>query len=264
MSPLQTSLRVRAEHFDTDWLKDRTREMKHEWRLHRKLWEFVVIAQVYEETIGKGGMALGFGCGREPLPAWLASRDCRVIASDQALESAGDWIDSSQHSSGLEELPFEGICDEARFRDLVKYAPMDMREIPTDLLAGQFDFTWSAGSFEHIGGIEAGLNFFLEQMKCLKPGGIAAHTTEFNFASDTSTITSNDLVFFRKRDLESLARRVEAQGDEFWPLDLVRGNQPADLYVDPHPYTGPYHLNLMVSDHVSTSILLVARRGGGS
>ena len=38
----------------------------------------------------------------------------------------------------------------------------------------------------------------------------------------------------------------------------------ADLYIDPHPYTGEYHLNLSVNDHVSTSILLVARRGNGS
>ena len=185
-----------------------------------------------------------------------------MIATDQAVEEAAVWRTSSQHSGGLADLPFSGICDEGRFKDLVAYAPLDMRDLPEELLRGHFDFTWSAGSFEHIGGIEAGLRFFLRQMSCLKPGGIAAHTTEFNFASNEQTVESDDLVLFRQRDLEELGNRLAAQGDALWPLDLTPGDQEADAYVDPHPYTGEVHLNLAINNHVSTSVLLVARRGG--
>ena len=261
---LQSSPRVRAEDFSSEWLPARVRELNETLRLHRKVWEFAVIAQVYEETIGTGGFALGFGCGREPLPAWLASRGCRVIATDQAAEEAVDWVSSSQHSGGLADLPLTGICDERRFKELVAFAPLDMRDLPEELLRGYFDFTWSAGSFEHIGGIEAGLQFFLRQMKCLKPGGIAAHTTEFNFANNAKTLESDNLVLFRQRDLEELERRLAAQGDSMWPLDLRPGDHEADAYVDPQPYTGECHLNLAIDHHVSTSVLLVAQRGGAS
>ena len=46
------------------------------------------------------------------------------------------------------------------------------------------------------------------------------------------------------------------------PDRLQAGKHEADLYVDQFPYTGEYHLNLKINDHVSTSVLLVARRGG--
>ena len=261
-SQVSRSCRVRAEDFASEWMPQRVTELGETLRMHRKVWEFAVIAQVYQETVGSGGLALGFGCGREPLPAWLANRGCRVVATDQALEDAKDWVGSKQHSGGLADLPFKGICDERKFRGLVTYTPMDMNVIPDDFQQGLFDFTWSAGSFEHIGGIEAGMQFFLKQMRCLKPGGMAVHTTEFNFGNNEQTIEYHNLVLFRQRDLEELERRVNAQGDHMWPLDLRRGDQEADLYVDPWPYEGAAHLNLAIADHVSTSVLLVARRGG--
>ncbi len=38
---------------------------------------------------------------------------------------------------------------------------------------------WSAERlFEHIGGLEAGLDFVVNAMEFLKPGGVAIHTTE--------------------------------------------------------------------------------------
>lgn len=258
---IRHSPRVRAADFASDWLPARAAEIRETPRLHRKVWEFAVIEQVYHETIGSGGSALGFGCGREPIPAWLAGRGCRVLATDLAAEEAGDWVPSGQHSGGLADLPFEGICERGRLEELVRYESLDMRRIPDRLLRGAFDFTWSCGSFEHIGGIEAGLQFFLRQMNCLKPGGIAAHTTEFNFASNAKTIEAHNLVLFRRRDLEDLARRLAAQGDALWPLDLEPGTEPADAYVDPYPYEGEVHLSLAINQHVSTSVLLVARRG---
>lgn len=255
------STRVRAADFSSEWLPERIREINHQVRLHRKLWEFGVIQQVYAETIGSGGAAIGFGCGREPIPAWLANRGCRVLATDQAVEDAGDWTPSGQHSGASTDLSHVGICDEQRLRELVRFEAADMRNISEPLRRGEFDFSWSAGSFEHVGGIQAGLDFFLQQMQCLRPGGIAAHTTEYNFASNEATVEANNLVLFRRRDLERLAHLLAAQGDELWPFDLEPGDQPADQYIDPYPYKGEYHLNLAINGHVSTSILLVAQRG---
>jgi hypothetical protein len=136
-----------------------------------------------------------------------------------------------------------------------------MNHIPADLKRGEFDFTWSAGSFEHVGGIEAGLQFFCEQMKCLRQGGIAAHTTEYNIASNDKTINSPDLCVFRQKDLAELTRRLAAQGDRLWPIDLRGGSHPADLYVDKAPYQLEPHLNMDIGGHQFTSVLLIAARG---
>ena len=37
---------------------------------------------------------------------------------------------------------------------------------------GQFDFVWSACAFEHLGSILNGLEFVVNSVKCLKPGGV--------------------------------------------------------------------------------------------
>ncbi len=75
-----------------------------------------------------------------------------------------------------------------------------MNDIPGDLEG--FDFNWSSCSFEHLGSIEKGINFLMNQLKTLKPGGWAVHTTEFNVSSDDKTIESGDTVVYRKKDIE--------------------------------------------------------------
>ena len=95
-------------------------------------------------------------------------------------------------------------------RNHVKLRSVDMNSIPDDIEG--YDFTWSACAFEHLGSIDKGLEFVKNSLKCLKPGGIAVHTTEFNASSDQNTLTSGPTVLFRKKDLELLGEEKCARG----------------------------------------------------
>lgn len=287
---IDTSCRVRVVDFQSTWLQDRAREMRLDVspvsnglsmvslqprRIHRKVWEFAAIAQVYREYRDEYNWrcrqtnlppslfrSLGFGCGLEPLPAWLAAHGSHVSASD-APDDKANWTGTGQRSTRLADLPWKGICTPEQC-SRIQFQQVDMDEIPSVLLSGDFDFTWSCGSFEHIGGIEAGLEFFCQQMKALKLGGIAAHTTEFNpFAtSDNETLDTPDLCLFRESDLRRLETMLAAQGDRLWRLDLDPGTMDADSIVDVPPYTGDVHLSIKVGNWTTTSVLLVAERGG--
>jgi cyclopropane fatty-acyl-phospholipid synthase-like methyltransferase len=199
--------------------------------------------------------ALGFGCGKEPIPKWLADRRVSVIATDAPGINPA-WDHTNQRAHSLEDL---GIEDDNGF---VEFREVDMNSIPDDLLQGEFNFTWSCGSFEHIGGISKSLEFFCKQMRCLRPGGIACHTTELNTdLSARETIDSDNLVLFRSFDIATLAGMLWQQGDRLWYPDFRQGDTEIDLFVDSPPYTAPYHLNISVGRFTSTSIVLIATRG---
>lgn len=275
---IETSRRIRAVDFQSAWLQDRAREMCLDvspvsnglgmvsllpGRMHRKVWEFAVIAQVfYERFIDRTTDSLGFGVGLEPLPAWLAAHGAHVCATD-APDDTANWTGTGQRSTRLADLPWSGICSPEQALN-IQFQQVDMNHIPAYLLSSDFDFTWSCGSFEHIGGVESGLEFFCQQMRALKPGGIAAHTTEFNPFSTVNdpTLDTPDLCLFRESDLRHLGRRLKAQGDRLWKLDLDPGMTNADSIVDVPPHTGDVHLSIKVGGWTTTSVLLVAERGG--
>lgn len=264
------SQRVRAADFDTDWFKDRARELGQEvGRYHRKIWEFAVIARVFKDHVLKPAVdnwhhtaatpslrALGFGCGKEPIPKWLLGHSVRVVATDGSDNPV--WSTTEQLATSPQDLGIDPSTLRFDFRKV------DMNAIPDDLLRGEFDFTWSCGSFEHIVGIDQSLEFFCDQMRCLKPGGIACHTTELNTELDAIlTLESDNLVLFRVWDLGVLAGMLWKQGDKLWLPDLKQGDTEIDRFVDRPPYTAPYHLNIEIGGFVTTSIVLIATRGTG-
>ena len=48
------------------------------------------------------------------------------------------------------------------------------------------------------------MDFVINSMRVLKPGGVAVHTTEFNLSSNDDTIEARDLCVYRRRDIELL------------------------------------------------------------
>jgi hypothetical protein len=233
-----------------------------EFRLHRKLWEFCYISQALHERgmLCPGRTGLGFGVGMEPLAELFASHGCRIVATDQDEEEAKrtGWADAGQHASRLEQLNERYICPPEQFRRLVSFRTVDMRAIPDDLRG--FDFTWSSCCFEHLGSIENGFQFILDQMACLKPGGIAVHTTELNVSSNKETLDHDPfLVLFRRRDFEHLGRRLRWRGHSI-ELDFTPGNLVADNYVDNPPFRQDLHLRLNWDKYVTTSFGLIIRK----
>jgi len=232
-------------------------------RPHRKQWEFVYILSVLERLgmLADGKRGLGFGCGLEPLPAAFAKRGCHIVATDMDPAGAAEkgWT-NGQHARALADLNGRGLCPAEAFAERVSFRVVDMNAIPRDLDGG-FDFCWSACAFEHLGSIDKGLDFFQRSLDCLKPGGVAVHTTEFNLSSDDDTVAEGNTVIFRRRDIESLARRLALRGHTVLPLNFYAGEKALDRHIDVAPYSHDRHLRLRLWNYVATSIGIVARRG---
>jgi hypothetical protein len=210
-----------------------------------------------------GCRGLGFGVGPEPLAALFASFGCDIVATDLQQEAARrtGWVDTQQHAGGLAILNQYAICKPSSFQQLVNFRYVDMNAIPSDLRG--FDFTWSSCSFEHLGSIKKGLQFLENQMACLRPGGIAVHTTEFNVSSDRKTISHGDFVLFRRRDIEKIASRLRAKGHSI-DLDFDPGTSPADKHIDLPPFVNLPHLKLQMGNYVITSIGLTITKNAAN
>ena len=238
--------------------------LSHPPVFHRKLWEWIFITHHLLEAgaIEPGKRGLCFGVGSEALPALFAARGVAVTATDappSVSESSG-WVKSGQHAASRESLRKSNICPNDRFDDLVTYRHCDMNDIDPDLTG--YDFAWSSCCFEHLGSLEAGMQFVINSIeRCLKPGGIAVHTTELNLSSDENTLTSGGTVLYRRRDIGELVSRLTERGHDVQPFTQAPDAHVLDFHVDAPPYTHDPHLKLNIAGYVSTSVGVVVRRG---
>lgn len=237
-------------------------QIKEAPRYHRKQWEFVYVLQALWERglLAPEKRGLGFGVGREPLTAVMAAHGCNVVATDLDAEAQtiADWTETAQHSATLEDLNERGICPNEAFANQVSFQPVNMNNIPSDLQG--FDFCWSACCFEHLGSIRAGLAFYENSLKTLKPGGYAVHTTEINLSSNEQTLDNDGTVLFRRRDLEELIANLRAQGHYCEPLLIHHGSQPVDGFVDTPPHRSDPHLRIALAQYVTTSVGIITRK----
>ena len=230
---------------------------------HRKSWEFAFVPEVLSRMgqLEAGKRGLGFGVGREPFVSLLASHEVDVVATDlepTAREAKG-WIRSGQHADSVDHMCWEEVCSLERFREHVSWRPVDMRAIPGDL--ADFDFCWSICSLEHLGTLEAGLEFIRNSIATLKPGGIAVHPTEFNLSSNDETVESGPTSIYRRRDMEALKQRLENDGHEVAAFDFTVGDGLLDHYVDIPPYFDEPCLRFLFATFTLTSVAIVVRAG---
>lgn len=253
---------ARKSSFDQPHFAYWTRRLGERLRYHRKIWEFVFIVQALWErgAVRPGARALGFGVGSEPLAAYFASEDCRILATDLGSDhaAAAGWKASGSHAAETETLRRPDVCPNELFDRNVEFRPCDMNAIPADLR--DFDFCWSSCALEHLGSIERGLAFIENAMDCLKPGGWAVHTTEYNFSSNDGTVDHSDTVLFRRRDLEALAARLSERGHIVAPLELEMGTELVDRYIDVPPYRDQPHLNIALAGYGVTSVGLIIQK----
>lgn len=231
------------------------------WYPHRKTWEFVYICQVLEKynCISKGKRGVGFGVGKDPIVAYFAKNGCKILATDLHTDEAkkSGWVSTDQHSKNIMDLNEKGIATNQELGNHVSFRFANMNEIPDDI--NHYDFTWSACAFEHLGSIEKGLEFVKNSLKCIKPGGIAVHTTEFNVSSNDDTLDNKGTVLFRRKDIEKLAEEVRKDGHEI-TLNFNTGNSSFDQYYDIPPYSDYTHIKLLIDKFVSTSFGITIKK----
>jgi len=251
----------KAQDFKQDWYNRWCAEMKETPRFHRKQWEYAYNMQALWERgcIREGSRGLVFAVGTEPGPSIFAGYGCQILATDIMPERGKEkgW-DNGQLCFGLESLNTRQLCSDQLLKEKVSYRPLDMNQIPDDITG--FDFNWSSCSFEHLGSIEKGLAFLKNQLKTLKPGGWAVHTTEYNISSNEATQDLNETVIFRQRDIEKVITELRAEGHFVEETDFSMGGMPEDFQVDLTPHRQEVHVKLQVGPFVVTSLGLIIRK----
>jgi hypothetical protein len=273
---LKTSLSTQAD-IESDWIAHWCSELRMARIYHRKVWELSYVLQAFHENgmIEPGRRGLGFGSGQEPLSSYLASKGVASTVTDLPVEDAAGrgWIETGQHSSGLENAFHPSLVSRAVFDRLVDFRAVDMSAIPEDL-AG-YDFCWSVCALEHLGSIEKGLTFIERSLDAIRPGGLSVHTTEFNI-EDGPTVDNWPTVFFQRRHFEALADRLRAQGHEVAALALDPGNGILDRFIDLppwehdigagtalHPWTNaPVHLKVGADGFITTCAGIIITKAG--
>jgi hypothetical protein len=234
-------------------------ELKEPTHFHSKQWEYSFILQAVQERglMAPGKKGLGFGVGREQLPAVFAKHGAEVLATDLELDKATQqgWVRGNQYMSSVDVLNERGIATPEEFQR-VKGMNVDMTNIPADLQ--NFDFTWSTCALGHLGNRAKGVKFIEDSLKTLKPGGVAVHTTEFNLSSDTETFETPNTSVYTKRDIQQLVARLTAQGHQV-RVNFNIGGGPLDKVVDETPFTkGDHvHLRLRLGRYAVTSLGLI-------
>lgn len=230
--------------------------------IDRKDWEWAAIMRALQAAgmLQPGKRGLGFGIGTEPTVAAFAAKGVDVVATDLAIGDArtANW---GEHALTLESLKHPDICPDDVLAERATVRAVDMTAIDNDLRG--FDFVWSCCAFEHLGSIDAGLEFVERSMDCLAPGGIAIHTTEFNIDSDDDTVTQGGTVAFRSRDMLELSRRLSRSGHTMAPFtNGERGPGIFDYLID----VPPLHygtLLVRLGGYRITPAIVIARAAGG-
>jgi hypothetical protein len=250
-----------AGQFDEPVYAQICSRLKEAPRLHRKQWELVYICRTIERCgmLMRGRRGLVFGVGREKLPSLFVSQGCRIVATDQPPGKTAEkyWVGYDQHADSLEKVFFPGLVQRSQFLDNASFRPVDMNAIPKDLTG--FDFCWSACALEHLGSLDHGLDFIRKSLACLKPGGVAVHTTEFNLGSGSRTLERGRSVVYRESDLVGFAAELCDDGQDI-TLNLHPGSDPPDLMID-RDHDSDIHLRLYVRQKVlATSLGLAIRK----
>lgn len=248
---------------------------------HRKLWEFAYILQNMHGlgVLKPGFRALGFGCGEEPLPSYFASHGMHVTVTDLHPEMVvgQGWAETGQYTASVESSFQPHLVDRAAFDEHVELQFVDMNNIPREL-DNQYDLCWSVCALEHLGSVNHGLDFIENSLRTLKPGGVAIHTTEFNYTETEITVDNSPTVLFLRRHFEDIRDRIMAQGHDVQELDFHVGYDPLDSFVDLPPYTFddqlltpkddvggryiPGHLKLSLDGFPSTCFGITVRKAG--
>lgn len=244
-SPKLTSKICTFRDFKSNWYQHWLRELHIPIRYHRKLWEFAYILEVLEQNgllhTGKSGIA--FGCGREPLPSLMASYGVKILATDAPPDviAGQGWMETNQHAFGMDSLRYPQIVDDEKFKQNVDFEYVDMNNIGSKYNE-QFDFVYSSCALEHLGSLRKGLDFILNSLKCLKRGGLAVHTTEFD-CSNSSKIDNWVTVLYTRDILEKFIEELTSMPEyEISPINFDKGDAFLDNLIDIPPYNEDGHI----------------------
>lgn len=248
-----------AEQWDQPCFESVLEDIKRKKHFHRKQWEIVYCINALKkyDKLKNGSVGLGFACGKEFLPSYFASKGCKITASDQCIENSGNWAKTNQHSNSLQDLFYQNYVKREYFEKNVSFRNIDMNDIPEDLF-DSVDFCWSICAMEHIGGIKKGADFLRNSLKCLKVGGVAIHTTEFNLSSNEETFDLKNNAAFRHRDVVEL---LDSLPDNFeYQTNFQIGENPLNFFINKERRLTEPHLKIVTLNFILTCFGFIIQR----
>jgi SAM-dependent methyltransferase len=209
------------------------------------------------------GRFLGIGAGAEATIFWLTLRSSCVVATDLYDEAWGDQAAPTM----LTNPAAHATCPWDPRRLVVE--KMDARELRFG--DASFDGVFSAGAMEHLGDYDDVRRALAEVRRVLRPGGIAALSTEYRLSGPGPGLPGT--LIFDENELRSVLEIDGASWELVEPLDLRLSEATlqtvvdfdeaaADLRAGREWRTYP-HIVLRHSSGVTwTSVHVVLQRGG--
>lgn len=170
---------------------------------HRKHWEFakLVVGLRRLGVLGQRSWILGVGAGQEEVAFYLTNEARWVFATD--IYGEGSFSNIEADNKILFDPDSVARCPYNRRRLVVQ----QMNALDLRYEDASFDATYSLSSIEHFGGMEGARNALAEQRRVLRPGGIAAFTTEV-IVNGAPSLLDGNLMLFTPTDIESLCGSV--------------------------------------------------------
>jgi SAM-dependent methyltransferase len=192
-------------------------------REYRKLWEVAMSLRAFRE-LGVLGTSrfLGVGAGAEATIFWLTQRSRQVVATDMY---GGAWGEQAPLTM-VTNPGVHATCPWDPRRLVVE--TMDARDLRFE--NASFDGVFSASAIEHFGDYDDVRRALAEVRRVLRPGGIAALTTEYRLRGEGPGLPGT-LIF----DETELRAVLEVDGTEWQladPLDLGISEATLQTVVD--------------------------------
>jgi SAM-dependent methyltransferase len=158
---------------DFEYFGDPAFPVGHEYR---KYWEVAMTARAFRDlgVLRDDSRVLGVGAGHEATIYWLTRHVGRVVATD-LYEHQDDWSDTDSASGMLTDPGsyWDGAWNPDRLE------VRNMSGLQLDFPDESFDGIFSSSSLEHFGEWSDVRRSVEEMYRVLRPGGVAALSTEF-------------------------------------------------------------------------------------
>lgn len=236
--------------FGTEWYRKWRERLAFPDRIHRKSWEIAIISETLEShgMLQHGKHGVGFGVGSEPLVKYYADLGPTILATDLLPD---DWHEThkrffthGEHPNVSNRIVDMNWIDGAGGKDAVEEESAD--------------FTWSVCSMDHCGTAWWTKRFVLNQMNCLKPGGIGVHTGEYTI--NPGMPREGGTVWLNCDDLIDLSDLLRSLGHEPAPIDWFIGDAYGDHTIDYFPYEGFYHIKTEANGKWGTCFCFAVRK----
>ena len=220
---------------------------------NRKIWEFIQVYRGLESlgVLNSEAKGLGLGVGTEPL-IYAFTNVCKEITATDLYDSQ-TWTTAAV---SLDEVYTKSFIPYRQDRLVVRNMSMTDIEYPDE----SFDFVWSCCAIEHVNNFKELHRIYQEISRVLKPGGVAALTTEFN--ATNLTVYEPNMLFT----------------DQYWIEHWFTGSNPVvqglelldqpDLSITPTPANDPWErsrlpvssIQIYTYDIIINSVALFARK----